>query len=434
MRLRGRPLEGAVAAAQHNCQEASHALVGPTGTIGAVGISRGTPMHDDTKLVHAGRRPEQFNGAVNPPVFHASTILSATVEEWERKKADRANDVPGTYYGRLGTPTTRVLEEALTALEGGYRTVLTPSGLAACSVALLAYVDVGAHVLMVDNVYGPTRVFAARFLERFGVETTFYDPLVGRGIEALVRANTKVIYLESPGSLTFEVQDVPAIAAVAHRRGITVIMDNTWATPLYFKPLAHGVDASVQAATKYVVGHSDAMLGAITVTEAAWPRLKSTHYQLGQCAGPDDVYLAQRGLRTMAVRLKRHWETSVQLAEYIARQPEVECVRHPALPGDPGHALWRRDFAGACGLFGVVMRTASKPAFAAFVDGLELFGIGASWGGYESLIMPNSPEELRTATAWPHRGHCFRIHAGLEDPSDLIADLAAGFGRLRAAL
>ncbi len=390
-------------------------------------------MHDDTKLVHAGRRPEQFDGAVNPPVFHVSTVLSATLEEWERKKADRANDVPGTYYGRLGTPTTRALEDALAALEGGYRTVLTPSGLAACGVALLAYVDAGSHVLMVDSVYGPTRVFAARFLSRFGVETTFYDPLVGRGIEALVRPNTKAIYLESPGSLTFEVQDVPAIVDVARRRGITVIMDNTWATPLYFKPLAHGVDVSVQAATKYVVGHSDAMLGAITVTEQAWPRLKSAHYQLGQCAGPDDVYLAQRGMRTMAVRLKRHWDTGVRLAQWIARQPEVERVLHPALPGDPGHALWRRDFAGACGLFGVVMKTRSEPAFAALVDRLELFGIGASWGGYESLIMPNSPEELRTATAWPYRGHCFRIHAGLEDPNDLIADLEAAFSRWRAA-
>jgi len=391
-------------------------------------------MHDDTKLAHAGRHPEDFHGAVNPPVFRASTILAATLEEWERRKIERANDAPGTYYGRLGTPTTHALEEALTILEGGHRTVLMPSGLAACSVALLAYVERGAHVLMTDSVYGPTRKFAARFLNRFGVETTFYDPLIGRGIEALVRGNTRAIYLESPGSLTFEVQDVPSICDVARRRGIVTIMDNTWATPVYFKPLAHGIDVSVQAATKYVVGHSDATLGAITAATEAWPRLKAAHGELGQCAAPDDVYLAQRGLRTLAVRLKRHWETGVGLAEWIARQPEVECVRYPALPGDPGHALWQRDFTGACGLFSVVLKTTSARALAALVDGLELFGIGASWGGYESLVMPFSLDEVRTATQWPYRGRSFRIHAGLEHPDDLLADLGAGFKRLRAAL
>lgn len=390
-------------------------------------------MHDDTKLVHAGRHPEQFEGAVNPPVFHASTILSPTLADWEHKRTQRTDDIPGTYYGRMGTPTTRALEEALGALEGGHRTVLVPSGLAACGVALLACVEAGAHVLMADTVYAPTRAFALRFLKRFGVETTFYDPLVGRDIEALLQPNTKAIYMESPGSLTFEVQDVPAIAAVARRRGIATIADNTWATPLYFKPLAHGVDLSVQAATKYVVGHSDAMLGAVTATKEAWPKLRAVHRELGQCAAPDDVYLGQRGLRTMAVRLERHWRTGVRLAEWLARQPEVERILHPALPEDPGYALWRRDFSGACGLFGVVLKTESESAFGAFIDGLRLFGIGASWGGYESLAMPINPQEVRTATRWPHRGRAFRIHAGLEHPDDLIADLAAGFERLRAA-
>jgi len=388
-------------------------------------------MRDDTKAVHAGRHPERFEGAVNPPVFHASTILAESLADWERKRLDRAADAPGTYYGRLGTPTTRALEEALTALEGGHRTVLTPSGLAACGVALLAFVEQGAHVLISDSVYGPTRHFATRFLKRFGVETTFYDPLVGAGVDALLRPSTRVVFLESPGSLTFEIQDVPAICEVARRRGITTMMDNTWATPLYFKPLAHGVDVSIQAATKYVVGHSDAMLGAITATREAWPPLGSTYHELGQCAGPDDVYLGQRGLRTLPVRLKRHWETGVRLAEWVARQPEVERVLHPALPADPGHALWKRDFTGASGLFGVQLKPVGEPAFAAFVDGLELFGLGASWGGYESLIMPTHPEELRTATKWQYRGPCFRIHAGLEDPDDLLADLAAGFARLR---
>jgi cystathionine beta-lyase len=391
-------------------------------------------MHDETKAVHAGRHPEQFQGAVNPPVFHASTILSPTLEEWNRRKADRASDVSGTYYGRLGTPTTHALEEALTALEGGYRTMLVPSGLAACATALVAFVEQGTHVLIPDSVYAPTRSFAVRFLKRFGVETTFYDPLLGADIAALVRDTTRVIFLESPGSLTFEIQDVPAICAVARARGIVTMMDNTWATPLYCKPLALGVDVSIQAATKYVVGHSDAMLGAITANEAAWPRLRSARQELGHSVGPDDAYLGQRGLRTMAVRLERHWQTGIRLAEWLARQPEVERVLHPALPGDPGHALWKRDFTGASGLFGIVLHPVGDKAFAALVDGLDFFGLGASWGGYESLIMPTYPEEVRSATRWTASGPCFRIHAGLEHPDDLVADLETGFARLRAAL
>jgi cystathionine beta-lyase len=339
--------------------------------------------------------------------------------------------VPGTYYGRVGTPTTRALEEAIRDLEGGHDTVLTPSGLAACAVALLSAAQAGDHVLITDNVYGPTRNFALRFLARFGVETTFFDPMAGAGVAALMRANTRAVFLESPGSLSFEVQDVPALAAAARARGATVLMDNTWATPLYFKPLAHGVDLSIQAATKYVVGHSDAMLGTVTANERAAARLRAAHYELGQTAGPDDVNLASRGLRTMAVRLARHWETGLRLAEWIGRQPEVERVLHPALPGDPGHALWKRDFAGASGLFGVVLKPVARKAYAALIDGVALFGIGASWGGYESLIMPMSPGDTRSATAWPHAGPCFRIHAGLENVDDLLADLETGFRRLR---
>jgi cystathionine beta-lyase len=388
-------------------------------------------VRDDTKVIHSGRHPERFEGAVNPPVFHASTILSQSLEEWDRKKADRARGVPGTYYGRIGTPTTHALEEAIRELEGGACTVLVPSGLAACAVGLLSAVQAGDHVLITDNVYGPTRTFAVRFLARFGVETTFFDPLVGAGFATLMRDNTRAVVVESPGSLSFEVQDVPAIAAAAHARGATVLMDNTWATPLYFKPLAHGVDLSIQAATKYVVGHSDAMLGTITANERATARLRAAHYELGQTVGPDDANLASRGLRTMAVRLARHWETGVRLAEWIARQPEVERVLHPALPSDPGHALWKRDFAGASGLFGVVLKPMNRKAYAALIDSLELFGIGASWGGYESLIMPMSPGDTRSATMWPHAGPCFRIHAGLENPDDLLADLEAGFRRLR---
>jgi len=390
-------------------------------------------MREETSVVHSGLHPERHHGAVNPPVFHASTILSETVAEFRRRRQDWILDQPGTYYGRFGTPTIEALQEAIAALEGGHRSVVYPSGLAACAGALLAFLSAGDHLLMSDTVYGPTRNFANGFLKRFGVSTTFFDPLAWRSIESLIRPETRVIYLESPGSLTFEVQDVPAIAEAARRRGITVIADNTWGTPLYFKPFAHGVDVSVQAATKYIVGHSDAMLGAITCTKEAWPRLKRSTHELGQTAGPDDVYLGQRGLRTLAVRLKQHWKAGVALAEWIARQPEVERVLHPALPGDPGHALWKRDFTGACGLFGVVLKEGvTERALSSMIDGLELYGIGSSWGGFESLIVPFDPRETRTATQWPHKGPCFRIHAGLENEEDLIADLEAGFRRLRA--
>jgi cysteine-S-conjugate beta-lyase len=390
-------------------------------------------MREETTIVHSGLHPERHEGAVNPPVFHVSTILSQTVDEFRRRRKDWLLGQPGTYYGRFGTPTTEALQEAIAALEGGHRTVLYPSGLAACAGALLAFLSSGDHVLMTDSVYGPTRNFATGFLARFGVSTTFFDPLEGRSIEPQIRPETRVVYLESPGSLTFEIQDTPAIAEVAHRRGITVIADNTWATPLYFKPFAHGIDVSIQAATKYIVGHSDAMLGAVTCTKSAWPKLKTSTYELGQTAGPDDVYLGQRGLRTLAVRLKRHWEAGLALAEWIARQPEVERVLHPALPGDPGHAIWKRDFTGASGLFGVVLKEGvTDRALCAMIDGLELYGIGSSWGGFESLIVPFDPRETRTATRWPHKGPCFRIHAGLESVEDLIADLEDGFRRLRA--
>jgi cystathionine beta-lyase len=391
-------------------------------------------MREETTIVHCGRHPEQHDGAVNPPVFHTSTVLSQSIEEHRRRRKDWAKDLPVSYYGRGGTPTTRTLQEAIAALEGGYRSVVYPSGLAACAGGLLAFLSSGDHLLITDSVYGPTRTLAGGILKRFGVTSTFFDPLIGRGIESLMRPETRVIYLESPGSLTFEVQDVPAIAEVAHRRGVTVIMDNTWGTPLYFKPFAHGVDVSVQSATKYIVGHSDAMLGAVTCTQESWPKLRSSTYELGQTAGPDDVYLAQRGLRTLAVRLKQHWQAGVALAEWIGRQREVERVLHPALPGDPGHAVWKRDFTGACGLFGVVLKEdVSEKALAAMIDGLELYGIGSSWGGYESLVVPFDPRNTRTATHWPHKGPCFRIHAGLENIDDLIEDLDAGFARLRAA-
>ena len=392
-------------------------------------------MQDETKVAHLGRHPERFAGTVNTPVFRASTILSSSMAEWEQKKKDRAQEKAGTYYGLNGTPTKHLLEEALAEIEGGYKCQIYPSGLAACVIPILAYVKAGDHILVPDSVYGPTRKFCDSQLKRFNVETTYYDPLIGAGIGALMRSNTRVVFVESPGSLTFEVQDVPAIADVAHKGGATVLMDNTWGTPLYFRPFDHGVDVSIQATTKYIVGHSDVIMGSVTCTKEAWPALKAATAEFGQTAAPDDCYLAARGLRTMALRLPRHWESGVALAEWLARQPEVEKVLHPALPGDPGHALWKRDFKGACGLFGVVMK-AGIPVAArdTIIDSVQLYGLGASWGGFESLIMPFDPREVRSATHWPHAGPCLRIHAGLEHIDDLIADLDQAFGKMRASL
>jgi cystathionine beta-lyase len=391
-------------------------------------------LRDDTLVTHAGRHPEQFSGVVNTPVVRGSTVLSSTLAEWqEKKKAQRAGIV-GTYYGRFGPPTAHALQEAVAELEGGYRSLVYPSGLAACSGALLSFVGAGDHVLMTDSAYSPTRSFAIRLLRRMGVETTFYSPTAGETITSMIRPNTKVLYIESPGSETLEMQDVPTLARLAHAHGLTVIADNTWGTPLYFKAFDHGVDVSIQAATKYIVGHSDAMLGIVTANESSWPKLKQTTQDLGYTAGPDDIYLALRGLRTMAVRLKQHFIGGVRVAEWLASRPEVDVVLHPALPSHPGHALWKRDYLGACGLFSIVLHPAPLAATTAFVDTLSLFGLGASWGGYESLIVPFNPEGERDVAPWPYAGQAYRLHVGLEDVDDLIADLSHAFDAMKAHL
>jgi cystathionine beta-lyase len=389
------------------------------------------PPRPDTVLVTAGRDPQANHGVVNPPVYHASTILFPTVEALHA--AQKKRDPKKSRYGRYGTPTTFALEEAVAALDGGPQSIVVGSGVSAIVVALMAYVKTGDHVLMVDTVYGPTRRFCDTVLQRFGVTTTYYDPLLGAGIAGLIRPNTRVIFLESPGSLTFEMQDVPAITAVARKAGITTVMDNTWATPLYFRPLAHGVDVALLSATKYIAGHSDLMMGILTATEAAYPPLRRAADDLGASAGPDDCYLALRGLRTLSVRLQRHQENGLALARWLQQRPEVARVLHPALPGDPGHAIWKRDFTGASGLFSIELKPVSDAALAAMCDGLELFGMGYSWGGFESLALPSDPRPLRTAVPWTAPGPLIRFHAGLEDPEDLIADLAAGFERLKAA-
>ena len=384
----------------------------------------------ETILTHAGSSPSEQHGMVNPPVYHASTVLFPTLAALE---ASDANPFETINYGRIGTPTSQAFERAVAELEGGYRAVTAASGLAAIATALTAFTKAGDHVLIADSAYGPTRRFADEVLSRYGVSVEYYDPLIGAGIEALLRPKTSVVYLESPGSLTFEVQDVPAIAAAAKRAGAAVLMDNTWATPLYFRPFEHGVDVSIHAATKYIVGHSDAMLGLMVCAEAAWETVKRAAVRFGTAAGPDDVYLGLRGLRTLGVRLKRHGEAGLALADWLSRQPEVTRVLHPARPGDPGHELWRRDFTGTSGLFAVTLEPCAKSAVAAMLDHLELFGLGYSWGGFESLALPVHPRRVRTATAWNEAGPLLRFHAGLEDIDDLIRDLEAGFARLRRA-
>jgi len=375
----------------------------------------------DTMLVHTGRTPDAFGGLVNTPVCRGSTILANTLEEWEARKQP-AN--PMASYGRFGTATTRAFEQAMAQLEGGFASIVFPSGLAACTHTILAIARPGDHVLLTDSVYGPTRQFATRVLTRMNIDVEFFDPAAGGDIRRLIRAKTRVVYLESPGSLTFEVQDVAAIAQEARRVDAYVVMDNTWASPLYFNAFQNGVDISVQAATKYIVGHSDALLGVATANQRAWPLLQTGAQDFGQIAGPDDIYLALRGLRTLAVRLRRHQETGLYLAAGLLQHRAVQSVLHPALPTDPGHALWKRDFRGASGLFGLVLHPMSADALSTLFSRLQLFGIGLSWGGYESLALPVD-KPLRTARPFELEGHLVRVHAGLESAQDLLADFTA---------
>ncbi len=387
-------------------------------------------MKEETKLVVLGRDSRANHGIVNPPVYHASTVLYPTVKDLESRSDWPPKSVT---YGLHGTPTTFALEDAIAELEGGFDAVITPSGLSAIILALMAFLKAGDHLLMVDSVYGPTRRFCDTTLARFGVETAYYDPLAGAGIKELIRPRTKVVFVESPGSNTFEVQDIPALAQEAHQAGAVVIMDNAWASPLFFKPFEKGVDISIQAVTKYISGHSDVMLGSVTATEEHFPQLRKTALELGLNGAPDDCYLALRGLRTLDVRLRRHQETGLALACWLEGRPEVDRVLHPGLESDPGHELWKRDFLGASGLFGAVLKPFSKRAVEAMLDHLELFKMGYSWGGYESLILPTDPAPGRTATQWRAQGPSLRIHAGLEHVEDLIADLGKGLERLRNA-
>lgn len=389
-------------------------------------------MKPRTRLAQAGRRPRAAPRTVNLPVARASTVVFASLDDMEatQKRFDSGEPVPT--YGIVNMPLRVAFEELMVAIEGGHRAATFPSGLAAVAAAILACVKAGDHLLVTDSAYGPTRRFCDRTLARLGVETTYYDPLAGAGIAELMRPNTRAVYLESPGSLTFEVQDFPAIARVAREKGAAVIHDNTWATGMFFRSFDHGADLVVQAATKYPAGHSDLLIGAVVANEAWWPRLRDASRDLGQTASPDDLFLAIRGIRTMDVRLRQHEQSALEVARALQGHPAVKRILHPALPGDPGHDLWKRDFLGSAGLFGVELEPCSRAQLAALIDGVEYFALGFSWGGYESLIVPAHPEHSRSARPW-RGGPLIRLQVGLEDPADLIEDLSRGFDRMKGA-
>lgn len=390
-------------------------------------------MKKNTHLIQAGRGKKWVGQAVNPPVVRASTITFDTMAELAHASQNKGNRVP--FYGRRGTATHFAFQEAMCELEGGAGCALYPCGAAAVSGSLLSFLQAGDHLLMVDSVYEPTRALCEKILRPMGIDTEYYDPMLGADIAALIRPSTKVIFLESPGSLTMEVQDVPAICNIAQQHGIVTILDNTWASPILCRPFEMGVDISIQAATKYIVGHSDVMLGTASANEKHWPQLREHSYVLGYCASADDVYQASRGLRTLGVRLQQHEHNALQIARWLADRPDVETVRHPAFSSNPGHEAFKRDFSGSNGLFSFVLKQGGAKAVAAFVEGMQYFKMGFSWGGYESLISPTlDVQKLRTASPWPYQGPLIRLHIGLEDPEDLIADLEQAFQRYQAAL
>jgi cystathionine beta-lyase len=387
-------------------------------------------MKKDTLLARAGRDPGAYQGMVNTPVFRASTILFPDLETYEARGGD---DFKKVRYGLLGTPTTFAFEDAVAKMEGGYAAVALPSGLAAITAALCAYVKTGDHLLIPDSVYGPTRTFCDTHLKSNGVEIEYYDPLIGAGIEKRFRSNTRAVFCEAPGSLSFEMQDIPAIAEAAHRRGVPVLADTTWGTPYFFRSFEKGVDVSIHAATKYIAGHSDVVIGVIVTNEPHWLTVRRTVAHFGYGVSPDDCYLALRGFRTIGVRMKHQMASALKVARWLQARPQVQRVIYPALEGDPGHAVWKRDFTGAASLFSFVTQPASEKQISAFMNALEIFGIGSSWGGFESLAIVVRLDRYRTATKWNPGGPAIRLHIGLEDPDDLIADLERGFAAMAKA-
>ncbi|MGF1838633.1 cystathionine beta-lyase [Vibrio atlanticus] len=386
-----------------------------------------------TKLITAGRDKKWTNGVVNPPVQRASTVVFNTVEEKRKATINRANKT--LFYGRRGTTTHFAFQDAMVEVEGGVGCALYPCGTAAISNAILSFVETGDHILMVDTCYEPTRDFCDTIMKKMGVETTYYEPTIGEGIQDLIKPNTKVLFTESPGSITMEVQDIPTLARIAHEHDIIVMLDNTWAAGVNFSPFDFGVDISIQAATKYIVGHSDVMLGTAVANEKCWDQLREQSYLMGQCVSPDDAYLGLRGIRTLDVRLRQHAESSLKVAKWLETRPEVDHVRHPALESCPGHEFFKRDFTGGNGLFSFVLKNSNTKATTALLDGMTHFSMGYSWGGFESLILANEPSSfnsLRTVANPNFEGTLIRVHIGLEDVDDLIADLEAGLDRYNA--
>ncbi|MEO7741311.1 MAG: cystathionine beta-lyase [Usitatibacter sp.] len=382
-----------------------------------------------TRLAQRGRSAAARPGLVNLPVERASTVTFASVAEMEdvQRRFDADEVVPT--YAIVNMPLRAAFEELMVEIEGGYRAATFPSGLAALAAAILACVKAGEHLLVTDNCYGPTRRFCDRTLARFGVQTTYFDPLAGEAVAKAMRPETRAVYLENPGSLTFEVQDFPAIARVARERGAAVIHDNTWATGIFFRSFDHGADLVVQAATKYPAGHSDVLIGAVVANEKWWPMLRNTSRDLGQHSSPDDIYLALRGMRTLDVRLRQHEKSALEIARKLQGHPAIRRVLHPALEDDPGHALWKRDFTGSSGLFGIELAPCPKEQVARFIEGLECFALGYSWGGFESLVCPASLGRHSRATRPWNGGPLVRLQIGLEDPQDLHQDLVRALDR-----
>jgi cystathionine beta-lyase len=387
-------------------------------------------MKKDTLLVQTGRDPGRYQGMVNTPIFRTSTVIFPDLASYEARGGD---DYKKVRYGLYGTPTTFALEEAVAKMEGGYAAVAVPSGLAAITAALNAFLRTGDHLLVTDSAYVPTRSFCEGRLKANGIEIEYYDPLIGAGIERLIRPNTKAVFCETPGSLTFEMQDIPVIARAAHAHGIPVLADNTWGTPYYFRSFERGVDVSIHAATKYIAGHSDVMMGLIVTNERYWKTVRRTVAEYGFGVSPDDCYLALRGFRTIGVRMRQQMQSALAVARWLQKRSDVRRVLYPALEDDPGHQIWSRDFDGAASLFSFVTIPVSDRALEAFVNALTLFGIGSSWGGYESLIQVAHITKHRSATKWDPGGPTIRLHIGLEDPGDLTADLEQAFAAMKKA-
>jgi len=384
---------------------------------------------NDTKNIIAGKRKKLSNGFVNSPIYKGSTVLFNTVEEMQSKMKKKNSQT--LFYGRFGSPATFEFENAIADIDESYTAVATASGTAAIVASLLAVLKTGDHILMTDSAYGVSRNLTKKLLNNMGITTTFYNPNLTNKIKELITNKTKLIFMESPGSLTFEIQNISMIVDIAKKYNLITVIDNTWATSLYLKPMNYGVDISIQSATKYIVGHSDAMLGVITTNKKYAKQIRESAHNLGSCPGPEDIYLGIRGLKTLSIRLKKHQENAMKIIEWLLRQREVNRVLYPALPENPGYKIWKKDFKGASGLFGVVLENTRKDLIYKMLNNLKLFNMGYSWGGYESLILPVNPEKIRDTYKWNHMDLTLRIHAGLEDPDDLINDLKDNFNILK---